>query len=170
MLQTNNNEQSNPSYYSHVRDGHPREQTRTGSRLAQDFSQQVRNRSFNNNLKAECHDPRHLLPNFDSDNPVKESFIFDFNVMLVKSGRGFGAISWGLSWLTARFLVNSTSQREAVSSEIAGFLLHVKGGLTMQENTARCISWVPTIYSRTSYLKLGWGKESSEARLYLFPL
>jgi hypothetical protein len=50
------------------------------TRLAQDFSEQVRNRPFNNNPKAECHDSEHVLPNFDSDNAVKAWFIIDFNV------------------------------------------------------------------------------------------
>ena len=50
------------------------------TRLAQDFSEQVRNRPFNNNPKAECHDSEHVLPNFDSDNAVKAWFFIDFNV------------------------------------------------------------------------------------------
>ncbi|KAH8595096.1 hypothetical protein B0O99DRAFT_672303 [Bisporella sp. PMI_857] len=50
------------------------------TRLAQDFSEQVRNRPFHNNLQAECHDSEHVLPGFDSDNPVNAWFIIDFNV------------------------------------------------------------------------------------------
>lgn len=52
----------------------------TPTRLAQDFSEQVRNRPFNNNRQAECHDSEHILPRFDSDNAVKAWFIIDFNV------------------------------------------------------------------------------------------
>ncbi|KAH6706298.1 hypothetical protein DL95DRAFT_411718 [Leptodontidium sp. 2 PMI_412] len=50
------------------------------TRLAHDFSEQVRRRPFNNNLNAECHDSEHLLPNFDSDNAVRAWFLFDFDV------------------------------------------------------------------------------------------
>jgi hypothetical protein len=50
------------------------------TRLAQDFSEQVRKRPFNNNLKAECHDSEHILPRFDSDDAVRAWFITDFNV------------------------------------------------------------------------------------------
>ncbi|TAQ89993.1 hypothetical protein B7494_g1667 [Chlorociboria aeruginascens] len=50
------------------------------TRLAQDFSEQVRKRPFNNNLKAECHDSEHILPRFDSDDAVRAWFIIDFNV------------------------------------------------------------------------------------------
>jgi hypothetical protein len=48
--------------------------------LAQVFSEQVRKRPFNNNLKAKCHDSEHILPLFDSDNAVRTWFIIDFNV------------------------------------------------------------------------------------------
>lgn len=48
--------------------------------LARDFSEQMRKRPFNNNLKDECHDSEHILPGFDSDDPVRAWFIIDFNV------------------------------------------------------------------------------------------
>jgi hypothetical protein len=50
------------------------------TRLAQDFSEQIRKRPFNNNLKAECHDSEHILPRFDSDDAVRAWFIIDFNI------------------------------------------------------------------------------------------
>ncbi|KAG4439251.1 hypothetical protein IFR05_005289 [Cadophora sp. M221] len=50
------------------------------TRLAQDFSEQVRHRPFDNNLNAECHDSEHLLPNFDSENAVRAWFLINFNV------------------------------------------------------------------------------------------
>jgi len=62
------------------------------TRLAHDFSEQVRQRPFNNNLDAECHDSEQLLPNFDSDNAVRAWFLFDFNVNGVQF-RPLGSIS-----------------------------------------------------------------------------
>ncbi|KAH8585954.1 hypothetical protein B0O99DRAFT_93701 [Bisporella sp. PMI_857] len=44
------------------------------------FCQQILSRQMNHDLKAECHDAEHCLPNFDSKYDVKAWFLYDFNV------------------------------------------------------------------------------------------
>lgn len=39
--------------------------------LGDQFSRQVLSRELNHDLKAECHDAEHYLPNFDSENDIK---------------------------------------------------------------------------------------------------
>ncbi|EPE36891.1 hypothetical protein GLAREA_09054 [Glarea lozoyensis ATCC 20868] len=49
-------------------------------RLGCDFAEQILRRPYNNNLRDDCHDAMHFLPNCESENSLRAWFVYDFNV------------------------------------------------------------------------------------------